>query len=77
LPQTVVIPGHLVDRTTVELDSPAPAEATRAEVVIQLDGASPKEPGTLIEVLRGFPRGRRTKREIDQQIEDERASWER
>ena len=77
LPQTVVIPGRLVDRKTVELESPAPAEATRAEVVIRLDSATPQEPSTLIEVLRGLPRGRRTKREIDQQIEDERASWER
>lgn len=75
MPETIVIPGHLVDSKTVELDSPAPPEATDAEVVIRVP-TTLRPPRKLSEILREFPPGTRTKDDIDRQIEEEREAWE-
>ena len=70
---TVVIPGRIVDTNTVQLDSPAPADAKTARVVIDIPGRRPR----LGDILRALPPGgTRSEEDIDQQIEDERAAWD-
>ncbi|MBI3932688.1 MAG: hypothetical protein HY317_04675 [Acidobacteria bacterium] len=64
-----------MDSKTVELDSPAPPDATEAQVVIRVQ-SPPKAPRRLSEILRAVPPGTRTKADIDRQIEEEREAWD-
>jgi hypothetical protein len=62
-----------VSPNEVHLDRPAPAEATEAEVRLQL--SAPAVAPRLSAVLRALPPGARSALEIEQQIEEERSSW--
>jgi len=72
--EKVVIRGHVVGSTTVELDEPLPAETTDVEVVVHVR-AKPGSSATLGEYVRSLPPGHRTQEDIDRQIEEERGSW--
>lgn len=71
--RTVVVRGHVVGPKTVELDTPAPTEAKGAEVLVRLEAESSVP--RLSELLRQLPPGTRSAADIEQQIEEERASW--
>ncbi len=77
MPHTIVIPGHLVDARTVELESPAPTEAKNADVLIRVPGPTSGLPTRLSQILRQLPPGCRTRADIDRQMEEERSSWDR
>jgi hypothetical protein len=71
--RTVVVRGHVVGPKTVELDTPAPSSAQGAEVTVHLE--TPPSVPRLSELLRRLPPGTRSAADIEQQIEEERASW--
>ena len=71
--RTVVLRGHLIGPTAVELHSPAPPDADEAEVRLSVrDGSTARR---LSEILRDLPPGTRTAADIEAQIEEERNSW--
>jgi hypothetical protein len=72
--QVVVVRGHLVDDRTIELEEPVDRSAAVGELRVKLEPSTPRRPG-LIEFLDGLPPGRRSKEEIDKELEAERDSW--
>jgi hypothetical protein len=73
--RTVVMPGHVVGNTTVEVDAPIPKGTTRVEVILHLAEAASEGRTSVAEYLRSLPAGTRTKKDIDRQIEEERGAW--
>lgn len=72
---TVILRGHVVGSTTVEVDEPIPQGTTEVEVVLHLRAQGASQKKKLSEYLRSLPPGTRTKEDIDRQIEEERNSW--
>jgi hypothetical protein len=78
MPNAVTVKGRLVSPTTVELLEPvsSPPNGGLVDVVLP---APPAEPGSalrLIEHMMSLPPGRRSREDIDRQIQEERDSWE-
>jgi hypothetical protein len=71
--RSVVLRGHVIGPTVVELDSPAPPDADEAEVRLSVRGGSTAR--SLSAILRDFPPGTHTAADIEAQIEEERNSW--
>ncbi len=72
--RAVVVRGHLVGPSMVQLDEPVNDPASEVEVILRV----PVEGNTqesLAAFLRGLPAGTRTKGEIDRQLREERESW--
>ena len=72
--RTVVVRGHIVGPRAVELDSPVPPGAEQAEVVLRVPDRNASK--RLSEILRELPPVTRTVADIEEQIEDERRSWD-
>ena len=72
--RTVVVRGHVVGPKVVELDSPVPPGTEQAEVVLRVPDRTARK--KLSEILRELPPGMRTVADIEEQIEDERRSWD-
>jgi hypothetical protein len=71
--QTLVLRGHVVGVTTVQVDEPIPSGTTSVEVVLHL---RPATGGTSIaDYVRRLPAGDRTRQDIDRQIREERDAW--
>ena len=74
--EATVIKGRLTGPKSVELDQPVTGAQPEVEVVIHPLGANPPTNGeTVSQFLRRLPAGKRSKEDIDQQIQDERSSW--
>jgi hypothetical protein len=73
--RAVVIKGHLVGPSSVELEEPVDAEAREVEVIVRVPEGAPPARDSLAAFLRGLPPGTRSKADIDQQLRDERDSW--
>lgn len=73
--RSVVVKGHLVGPSRVELDEPVDAEGSEVEVIVCLREAARGGKGSLAAFLRSLPPGTRSKADIDQQIRNERDSW--
>jgi hypothetical protein len=73
--RAVVVKGHLVGRSSVELDEPVDTEAREVEVIVRVPERAHAPNESLATFLRSLPPGTRSKAEIDQQIRDERDSW--
>jgi len=73
--RTVVIKGHMVGPTTVQLEQPLPEQAREVEVRAELPDDPGRRRGRLSEFLRSLPPGTRTKEDVDQQVREERNSW--
>lgn len=76
MPVPVVIPGHLVDSSTVKLDEPAPPSAAGSEVEVRLNPTTEAPITKLSQVLRDLPPGTRSDADIDEQIREERDAWD-
>ena len=70
--RTVVIKGHKVGPSTVELDEPLPEHATQIEVLAHVKTEGGRK---LSEIIASFPPGKRSKEEIDPKIREDRDAW--
>jgi hypothetical protein len=68
-----IIPGRLVGPRSVELSEPVNGAENDVEVVVRTRGNG--ELQSVSGFLESLPEGSRSKAEIDQQVEGERASW--
>jgi hypothetical protein len=78
--RAVVIRGRLVGPTTAELDErvPDPEMVGTVEVLLRIPASMvPDETESIVEFLESLPAGVRSKVEIDRQLDDERAAWDR
>jgi hypothetical protein len=74
----VVVKGHLVGPTAVELEEAVPGATGEVEVIVRLSPAQESQAAeTIFQFLRRLPAGTRTKADIDRQLEEERNSWDR
>ena len=73
--RAVVVKGHLVGPSTVQLDEPVHESASEVEVILRVP-AEGRSQGSLAAFLRDLPAGGRTKEDIDRQIREERESWD-
>lgn len=73
--RTVMIKGHVVSPSTVQLEEPLPEQAREVEVRAEVPDDPGRKRGKLSDYLRSLPPGTRTKEDIDQQIREERDSW--
>jgi hypothetical protein len=71
----VVVKGHLVGPSSVELDEPIDAGAREVEVIVRMPERTHDVNDSLAAFLRTLPAGTRSKADIDQQIQEERDSW--
>lgn len=71
--ETITIPAH-IEGDVVRLDGPLPSDVERIEVVAHRKPAS-RSGQDLIAFLDSLPEGRRSKEDIDAQIEAERNAW--
>jgi hypothetical protein len=72
-----VMKGHRISPDTIRLDRPLPADIAAVQVVLDETPSSAASEARLSALLKGLPVGARTKTDIDQQIQDERDSWQR
>ena len=72
--RAVVVKGHLVGPSTVQLDEPVHEPTSEVEVILRVPTEGRSKEG-LADFLRGLPAGTRTKSDIDQQLREERESW--
>jgi hypothetical protein len=75
--RTVVVKGHVVGDTTVELEEAVPGASSEVEVVLRIPHEQTGRADRLGEVLRSLPPGTRSKDDIDRQIDEDRATWDR
>jgi hypothetical protein len=68
------IKGKLVGPKSVELDEPVSGTRSDVEVIVRTSESMGGEEA-ISEFLRQLPPGKRTKDEIDKQIQEERDSW--
>lgn len=74
--RAIVVKGHMISPTTVELDEPVSDVTGDVEVVLRTVVEDQTGQGeTIFEFLRRLPPGTRIKEEIDRQIREERGSW--
>ncbi len=73
--RAVVVKGHLVGPSRVELEEPVDTEAREVEVIVRVLEPAPGPADSLAAFLRSLPPGTRSKADIDQQLRDERDSW--
>ena len=76
--ESVTIPAH-IENGSVRLDGPLPQNAAGVEVRVQIKPSTgrPERITELLAFIKSLPPGTRTPEEIDQQIDEERASWDR
>ena len=76
--KAMVVKGTLRDPTHIELDEPVQGDPAKVEVVLKSAMKAPKnKKEDVFAFIARMPAGKRTKEEIDQQIKEERDSWER
>ncbi len=75
--RTVVIRGHVVGATTVELEEPAPPATTDVQVILRVADDELGRPDRVSDFLSSLPPGTRSKEDIDHQIDEDRGSWDR
>lgn len=73
--RAVVVKGHLVGPSSVELDEPVNSEGREVEVIVRVPEPARGAKDGLATFLRSLPPGTRSKADIDQQIREERDSW--
>ena len=74
--KALVIKGRLTGPRSVELDQPVTGAKAEVEVLVQPLNATPAPNGeTISQFLRRLPAGKRSKQDIDRQVQDERGSW--
>ena len=73
--RALVVKGRLTGPRSVELEEDVTEAATGVDVVVRLPARPNLEGDDIITYLRGLPAGKRTKDEIDRQIQEERDSW--
>jgi len=71
--RTVVIRGHVISPTTIEVEEPINDPSAEIEVVVRTK--TPDDELSVGEYLRRLPPGNRSKEDIDRQIREERDSW--
>ncbi|MEO8501357.1 MAG: hypothetical protein ABI565_10620 [Vicinamibacteria bacterium] len=76
--ETITIPAH-IENGSLRLDGPLPQNAEGVEVRVQIKpaGGRPERITELLAFIKSLPPGTRTPEDIDKQIDEERASWER
>jgi len=74
--EAMVIKGRLTGPRSVELDQVVTGAQAEVEVVVHPLSSHPAANGeTVSQFLRRLPPGKRTKEDINQQVQDERGSW--
>ena len=74
--RAVVVRGHLVGPSQVELDEPVDADAREVEVIVRLPDRARSRTEDVASYLRSLPTGTRSKEDIDRQVREERESWD-
>jgi len=72
--KTLVVRGRLTGPRSVELNEPVTGMTSEVEVLLR-PAPSVNQIERLSQFLRRLPPGTRTKDDIDQQVQNERASW--
>ncbi|MGO9837138.1 MAG: hypothetical protein ACLP1X_23325 [Polyangiaceae bacterium] len=72
----VIVRGRLHGRQ-IDLDEPVDQLEGEVEVTVRPVGASHPTVADMLTLIATFPPGTRTKEDIDRQIVEERASWDR
>ncbi len=75
--RTVIVKGHIVGNTTVELEEPVPGVATDVQVLVRVAGEELGRPDRISDFLSSLPPGTRSKEDIDRLINEDRGSWDR
>jgi len=75
--EPITIPAH-IENGSLHLDGPLPPNVERVEVLVHLKAPARVATGLdLIAFLDALPPGRRSKAELDAQLDAERTSWSR
>ncbi len=76
--RAVVVKGRLVSARQVDLDEAVDIDAGEVEVIVREAEVVKKstDDGSVSAFLRSLPPGTRSKADIDQQIREERDSWD-
>ena len=72
----VVVRGRLHGRQ-IDLDEPMDELDGEVEITVRRVGGSHRTVADMLALIATFPPGTRTKEDIDRQIAEERASWDR
>ncbi|MGH7279989.1 MAG: hypothetical protein ACRELY_00575 [Polyangiaceae bacterium] len=72
----VVVRGRIHGRR-IDLDEPVDQLEGEVEVVVRAVGAPQPTVADMLALIATFPPGTRSKEDIDRQIAEERASWDR
>lgn len=75
MPGNITVKGRLVGPRQVELDRPVHDVASGVEVTLHPAAAGAGGDESVFEFLKRMPAGRRTRAEIDRQIQTERDAW--
>lgn len=74
--EAVVVTGRISDPRHIELEEPLTDLRGRVEVVVRSVGDNTQQTRKdILDLILALPAGKRTKRDIDKQIDAERASW--
>lgn len=75
--RAVIVKGRVTDDRHIELDESLGEITGPVEVTLRTVPTAAEEPEDILDFLAKLPGGTRTKEDIDQQIREERDSWER
>lgn len=74
--ETIIVKGRMADPTHIELEEPLTVIQGKIEIAIRLAHATQARKD-IRELVLAFPAGKRTKQDIDRQVDSERSAWER
>lgn len=73
----IVVAGRIADPTHIELEEPLTTLEGKVEVIIRSAGGPRQDREDILDLIFALPAGRRSKQDIDSQIDTERSSWEK
>lgn len=72
----IIVRGNLADPRHIEIEEPVTGLTGRVEVVLRAAAGAPAAVRDVFDLVASLTAGTRSKEDIDQQITEERASWE-
>jgi hypothetical protein len=73
--RTIVLKGHVISSNTIRVDEPLPSKPRDVEVILRVPDEEAGDPRRIVDLLMTLPPGKRSKQDIDAQIDEGRGPW--